>query len=164
MALRTEARSDPRPDPRAKGDPFGRRSPPAQSVTRDDGASPIIPVRTAWAMAFAVVVLVGGAGCSKKLSAGGGAMDSFAYDVLKMDRGTGYYYQTLVAAHDPTNYAYRSTDDVYLADKCVDAIRHLGDARYDRLEGEAQVILLLSDVLLEDPIVLAKIQAAEALT
>lgn len=103
-------------------------------------------------------------GCSRKLSSGGGPMDALAYDILKMDRGTGWYFETLRSAHDRTNFAYRSTDDPFLADKCVDAIRHLGDAKYDRLEGEVQVILLLSDVLLEDPIVLAKIQAAEALT
>ena len=115
-------------------------------------------------IAFVTAGLGAAGGCSRKLSHGGSALDVLAYDMLKMDRGTGYYFTTLQAAHDPTNYSYRASDDSFVADKCVDAIQHLGDAKYDRLEGEVQVILLLSDVLLEDPIVLAKIQSAEALT
>lgn len=119
---------------------------------------------SSWVFASALAILGVGGGCSRKLSGGGGALDVLAYDMLKMDRGTGYYFTTLQGAHDRTNFAYRASEDPFLADKCVDAIRHLGDAKYDRLEGEVQVILLLSDVLLEDPIVLAKIQSAEALT
>jgi HEAT repeat protein len=90
-------------------------------------------------------------------------VDSLFYDVLKMDRGTQYYYETVQQAHDPKNFCYRCSPDPYLADKCVDAIVHLGQAQYARIEGEAQVVLLLSEVLLEDPSALARSEAAVAL-
>ena len=130
---------------------------------RDRTLSSGFAVALLWALVLPVASLLL-VGCSRKLSHGGGALDVLAYDMLKMDRGTGYYFSTLQNAHDRTNFSYRESDDPFVADKCVDAIRRLGDAKYDRLEGEVQVILLLSDVLLEDPIVLAKVQAADALT
>ncbi len=117
------------------------------------------------ALAILLAAAAGGtAGCSKKLSSGGGAMDSLFYDVLKMDRGTQYYYGIVRDAHERKDFSYRYGDDPYIADKCVDAIVHLGDAKYDRIEGEAQVILLLSDVLIEDASALARATAARALT
>lgn len=102
--------------------------------------------------------------CSKKLSSSGGTMDTLFYDVLGMDRDTSYYYDTLYNAHERNTFCYRCTDDPYLADKCIDAIVHLGKASYNRLEGEVQVILLLSDVAIEDPSALARATAAGALT
>lgn len=119
--------------------------------------------RRAWRRAAAVVLLLAAGGCSRKLSSGGGAMDTVFYDWLGMDRGTSYYYDVVANAHERKNFAYRNTSDPYLADKCVDAVRRLGTAEYARLEGQAQVILLLSDVLLEDPVSLAKDHAAGSL-
>jgi hypothetical protein len=113
---------------------------------------------------LALAATPGVAACSKKLSSGGGAMDTVFYDLLGMDRGTSYYYDVVQNAHDRKTFCYRCTDDPYLADKCVDAIVRLGDAAYVRLEGEVQVILLLSDVLSEDPSALAKNVAAGSLT
>jgi hypothetical protein len=114
------------------------------------------------ATAVLAAVLLGG--CSRKLSSGGSAMDVILYDVCGMDRGTSYYFDTVRKAHDPQTYRYRYGEDTYLVDKCVDAIHHLGGAEYTRLEGRAQVVLLLSDVLVEDPSALAKAQAAVSLT
>jgi hypothetical protein len=113
--------------------------------------------------ALLVFVLVA-SGCSKKLSSGGSAMDVFFYDICKMDRGTSYYYETLKNAHCNTTFCYQYAEDTYLVDKCVNAIIQLGSAQYSRLEGQAQVVLLLSDVLVEDPSSLAKASAATALT
>src|SRR5262245_10925171 len=118
-----------------------------------------------WGLLVGATLLGGAtAGCSKKLSSGGGALDTFVYDVLGMDRGTAYYYDVVHNAHDRKTFCYRCTDDPYLADKCVDAIVRLGSASYSRLEGEVQVILLLSDVLSEDPSALARNVAAGSLT
>jgi hypothetical protein len=103
-------------------------------------------------------------GCSRKLSRGGNAMEVLAYDILQMDRGVGEYYQIVLDAHDRKTFCYRCTDDTYLADKSLDAIYRLGNAHYARLEGEAQVILLLSDVLIEDKIASARNMAAGSLT
>lgn len=110
-----------------------------------------------------LVCLAAAAGCSRKLSSGGGAMDTIFYDWLGMDRGTAYYYDVVLNAHEKKNFAYKDSPDPYLADKCVDAVRRLGTAEYTRLEGQVQVILLLSDVLIEDPVSLAKDQAAGSL-
>jgi hypothetical protein len=86
------------------------------------------------------------------------------YDVLGMDRGTAYYFDVVQNSHDRRNFEYKFTGDPYVADKCVDAIIHLGDARYNRLEGEVQVVLLLSDVLAEDLSALARNVSAASLT
>jgi len=90
-------------------------------------------------------------------------MDTVFYDWLGMDRGTAYYYDVVFNAHEKKNFAYKNSADPYLADKCVDAVRRLGTAEYTRLEGQVQVILLLSDVLIEDPVSLAKDHAAGSL-
>jgi hypothetical protein len=103
-------------------------------------------------------------GCSRKLSAGGSAMDVLLYDVCGMDRGTSYYFDKVRTAHDRQTFGYRYDDDTYLVDKCVDAVNRLGTAEYPRIEGQAQVVLLLSDVLVEDPSSLAKASAAVSLT
>ena len=102
--------------------------------------------------------------CSKKLTNNGSAMDVIAYDLLGMERSTAEYYQIVLDAHDHKTFCYRCTGDPYIADKSLDAIVHLGDATYSRLEGEVQVILLLSDVLVEDKIALARDTAAGSLT
>lgn len=115
------------------------------------------------AVVAGLVCLAAAPGCSRKLSSGGGAMDTIFYDWLGMDRGTAYYYGVVLNAHEKKNFAYKDTPDPYLADKCVDAVRRLGTAEYTRLEGQVQVILLLSDVLIEDPVSLAKDQAAGSL-
>ena len=115
------------------------------------------------AVVAGLVCLAAAPGCSRKLSSGGGAMDTIFYDWLGMDRGTAYYYNVVLNAHEKKNFAYKDTADPYLADKCVDAVRRLGTAEYTRLEGQVQVILLLSDVLIEDPVSLAKDQAAGSL-
>ena len=115
-------------------------------------------------LAALLLAAVAGAGCSRKLSTGGSAMDVFFYDICGMDRGTSYYYETLRAAHDKQTFVYRYGDDTYLVDKCVDAITRLGMAPYSRLEGQAQVVLLLSDVAVEDPSSLARASAATSLT
>jgi hypothetical protein len=91
-------------------------------------------------------------------------MDVIFYDICGMDRGTSYYFETLSKAHDKQTFGYRYGEDTYLVDKCVDAINRLGAAPYSRLEGQAQVVLLLSDVLVEDPSALAKAAAATSLT
>ncbi len=110
-----------------------------------------------------VALLVSLPGCSSKLTTGGGAFEVLAYDLLGMDRGTTYYYETLRSAHERATFDYRATEDPFLADKCVDAILRLGEASYSRLEGQVQVIVLLAEVAVEDPISLAKIEAYEAL-
>ncbi len=115
------------------------------------------------AVVAGLVCLAAAPGCSRKLSSGGGAMDTIFYDWLGMDRGTAYYYDVVLNAHEKKNFAYKDSPDPYLADKCVDAVRRLGTAEYTRLEGQVQVILLLSDVLIEDPVSLAKDQAAGSL-
>jgi hypothetical protein len=91
-------------------------------------------------------------------------MEVLAYDVFGMERGTNDYYQIVLDAHDRKTFCYRCTDDNFLADKSLDAIYRLGNAHYARLEGEAQVILLLSDVLIEDKIASARNMAAGSLT
>jgi hypothetical protein len=91
-------------------------------------------------------------------------MEVLTYDILGMERGTSEYYQIVLDAHDRKTFAYRCTDDQYLADKSLDAIYRLGNAHYQRIEGEAQVILLLSDVLIEDKIASARNMAAGSLT
>ena len=106
-------------------------------------------------------------GCSskhKKLHSGGGMMDQLVYGVFGADRGTEYYYNTAKNAHDEERFCYRCTADPFLVDKSIDATYHLGHAQYARLEGQAQVVVLLTDILLEDPAALAQANAANSLT
>lgn len=119
------------------------------------------PRSVAFALALMTCAL---SGCSRKLSTGGGAMDVIFYDMLGMERSTAEYYAILRNAHDPSTFAIRHRDDnPFVADQAVDAIVHLGRATYSRLEGEAQVVLLLSDVLIEDPAALARDRSAASL-
>ena len=102
---------------------------------------------------------------SQKLSEGG-PVDALVYGVLGQERDPRYYFDKIEEAHDPRSdtYAYRSTEDEYLVDKSVDAAEKLGRARYSRLEGQAQVVARLSNMLLEDPVALARTNAATSLT
>lgn len=116
-----------------------------------------------------LVVLAGlaAAGCSnkqKKLSTGGGLGDSLFYDVLGQKRDPSYYYALVRDSHDKESFCYRCGTDVYLVDKNVDAIQHLGDGPFARLEGQANTIVMLTEVAMEDPSTLARSAAAVSLT
>ena len=105
-------------------------------------------------------------GCSsqqKKLSSGG-MMDQLMYGILKQDRNPSYYYTLVRDSHDQEQFEYRPSSDPFLVDKNVDAVQKLGQANFARLGGEAQVVALLSDVVLEDPAALAQANAANSLT
>jgi hypothetical protein len=106
-------------------------------------------------------------GCSsdfKKLSSGGSAADVLMYDILGADRGAQYYYDLVRDSHDEQDFCYECGTDPYLVDKNIDAIHRLGDATYGRLEGQAQVVELMVELLLEDRSALARSAAATSLT
>jgi HEAT repeat protein len=115
-----------------------------------------------------VVALVGVlGGCSnkqKKLSSGDDMLGQLYYDVLGGERAPSYYFDILQNSHEAETFCYRCDDDPYLVDKNVDAITRLGGAPYGRLEGLANTIVLMVEVLLEDPSALARSQAAVSLT
>jgi hypothetical protein len=122
--------------------------------------------RWAWVAGAAALLLVA-PGCSarqKKLSTGGGMIDSVFYDVLGGKRDPSYYYGVVRDSHDPESFCYRCGDDVYLVDKTIDGIQHLGDGPFARLEGQANTITMLIEILLEDRSSLARSAAAVALT
>ena len=108
------------------------------------------------------------AGCSsrqKKLASDeGNVFDGFLYGTLGRDRDPTYYYQLVRDSHDPETFAYRPSADTFIVDKNVDAVYRLGRMQYARLEGQAQVVSLLIDVLLEDRSALAQANAANSLT
>jgi hypothetical protein len=107
------------------------------------------------------------AACStsqKKLSDDSSVIDGLVHDVLGIDRNPGYYYELVRDSHDPETFRYRPSEDEFLIDKNVDAVQKLGGADFARLEGQAQVVDKLSDVLLEDPSALAQANAANSLT
>ena len=113
----------------------------------------------------ALVLLAGCSTRSKKLG-GGSIADTLIYDVLAQDRDPDYYY-TLVKNNHETRRdrgAYLSTQDPFLVDKVVDAIQKLGDVQYSRLEGQAQVVVLLGEVMADDPSSMAQTHAANTLT
>ena len=121
----------------------------------------------------AVVLLAAGLGvfgtaCStrqKKLSdPDGSVFDNIVYGTFGMDRNTSYYYELVRDSHAADGFRYRRSADKFIVDKNVDAVQRLGQAEYARLEGEAQVVVLLVDVLLEDPAALAQANAANSLT
>ena len=117
---------------------------------------------------LACVMLVPG-GCSsrqRKLSRGGNVADSFVHDFLGVDRDPDEYYNLVESSHDAQSetFQYRVTEDPFLIDKNIDAVTRLGDASIARLEGQAQVVVKLSEVLLEDPSSLARASAANSLT
>jgi hypothetical protein len=99
----------------------------------------------------------------KKLSAGGSMGDVLFYDILGQDRAASYYYDLVRNSHDKETFCYRCGDDPYLVDKNIDALQKLGDVDYTRIEGEAQVVELLTEVLLEDHSPLARAAAASSL-
>jgi hypothetical protein len=118
-------------------------------------------------LAAALAVLVAGPGCSasyKKLSSGGSAADVLVYDVFGADRDPSYYYSLVKRSHDEEDFCYRCGADPYLVDKNIDAIQRLGDAQYGRLEGQAQVLLLLAAVATEDRSPLARAASMTTLT
>jgi hypothetical protein len=115
-------------------------------------------------VAVAVLALAGCSNRQKKLSTGGGPMDALFYDVLGQRRSPTYYYTYVRDSHEVESFCYRCGDDPYVVDKNVDAIQALGDAAYARLEGQAQVVALLMDVLASDPAALARAASAVSLT
>ncbi len=114
------------------------------------------------------LTLLVASGCStrsKKLG-GGSFTDTLIYDVLAQDRDPDYYYTLVKNNHDTRRErgAYLSTQDPFLVDKVVDAIQKLGDVQYSRLEGQAQVVVLLGEVMADDPSAMAQTHAANTLT
>jgi HEAT repeat protein len=117
------------------------------------------------ALLAAVLLLVGA--CSnkqKKLSTGGGFADSLMHDVFGGTRDPAYYYGLVRDSHETESFRYRGGSDPYLVDKNIDALQHLGDGPFARLEGQANTVTMLVEVLLEDPSSLARSAAAVALT
>jgi hypothetical protein len=112
---------------------------------------------------FLLVSALVGCSSSKKLS-NGGAMDTIAYDWFDADRNPSYYYELVKDSHDRDSFAYRPSSDPFLVDKNVDAVQRLGKANFARLGGEAEVVALLTDVVLEDRAALAQANAANSLT
>lgn len=110
-----------------------------------------------------VLLLLVLAGCSnkqKKLSSGGDLLGQVYYDLLGGERAPSHYFGVLQGSRDPESFAYRMGDDPYLVDKNIDALTRLGGAEYGRLEGLANTVVLMLEVLLEDASALARSQAA----
>jgi len=106
------------------------------------------------------------AGCAdyKKLSRGGSMVDVMVYDVLGQDRPPADYFQYVRDSHMSGDFCYACGNDNFLVDKNIDAVQRLGDASFGRLEGEAQVLELFTEVLLEDCSALARSSAATSIT
>jgi hypothetical protein len=125
--------------------------------------------RYAWTVGLLGAALMAGlgtGGCSsryKKLSSGGSAMDVLVYDLLGQDREPRYYYDLLRRSHDESTWCYNCGADPFLVDKNIDAVERLGDASITRIEGQAQVVSLLVDMLVEDRSALARAAAARSL-
>jgi len=124
------------------------------------------PTRTTFVVFLALALGAGLPACTrtKKLTGGGGVWDGFVHGVLNMDRDAATYYAIVRESHDKQHFDYRVTQDEFVVDKTVDAVQHLGALEYEQIEGEAQVIALLADVLLDDPAPLARAAAANSLT
>ena len=110
------------------------------------------------------VVLGACTSSQQKLSGDASVIDGLVHDVLQIDRNPSHYYEVVRDSHDPETFRYRQSEDPYLIDKNVDAAQKLGQAEFARLEGQAQVVDKLSDILLEDPAALAQAHAANSLT
>lgn len=123
---------------------------------------------TGWRIGLPCLLLLATAACSsqqKKLTTEeGNFFDNFLYGTLGRDRETTYYFELVRDSHDKETFSYLPSPDKYIVDKNVDAVQKLGQARYARLEGKAQVVSLLIDVLLEDRSSLAQANAANSLT
>lgn len=114
-----------------------------------------------------LAVALAAAGCSnksKKLSDGGDFLSQMYYGLLGGERAPSYYYSMVRDSHDAESFAYRPSDDPYLVDKNVDALVRLGDAPFARLEGLANTVTMMVEVLLEDRSALARSAAAVSLT
>lgn len=114
----------------------------------------------------AVALAIGLGGCAeyKKLSRGGSIPEVFIHDILGQDRPPQEYYTYVRDSHREEDFCYRCGTDSFIVDKSIDAVQRLGDASFGRLEGEAQVVLLFTEVLLEDPSSMARASAANSLT
>ena len=124
--------------------------------------------RTGWCILLPCLVVLVTAACNsqqKKLAVEeGNVFDGFLYGTLGQDRETTYYFNLVRDSHDKETFAYKPSPDKFIVDKNVDAVQRLGQAEYARLEGQAQVVSLLIDVLLEDRSALAQAHAANSLT
>jgi hypothetical protein len=117
-----------------------------------------------WGTIALATLLVGCSSAKRKISNNDSVTDALVHDVLGRDRNTTYYYELVRDSHDRERFQYQPSQDTYLIDKNVDAVQKLGQAEYARLEGQAQVVVLLADVLLDDPAALAQANAANSLT
>jgi hypothetical protein len=99
----------------------------------------------------------------KKLSTGGGIGDSLG-ELFGSTKDPAYYYGLVRDSHEAESFCYRCSTDPYLVDKNIDALQHLGDGPFARLEGQANTVTMLVEVLLEDPSSLARSAAAVSLT
>lgn len=115
---------------------------------------------------LALCALAALSACSdyKKLSRGGSFSDVVMHDVLGQDRPPGDYYQFIRSSHRSGDFCYACGDDNFLVDKNIDAVQRLGNAQFGRLEGEAEVLELFTEVLLEDCSALARASAANSIT
>ncbi len=123
-------------------------------------------LRAAGAVLAVCALLVGLGACSdyKKLSHGGSFTDVVIHDILGQDRPPQDYYQYVRDSHKSGDFCYACGDDAFLVDKNIDAVQRLGNAEFGRLEGEAQVLELFTEVLLEDCSALARSSAANSIT
>lgn len=106
--------------------------------------------RIGWAALLGAVLLTGA--CSnrqKKLSSGGGLGDSMG-ELFGSTKDPAYYYGLVRDSHECETFQYRCVKDPYLVDKNIDALQHLGDGPFARLEGQANTVTMLVEVLLED--------------
>jgi hypothetical protein len=120
--------------------------------------------RIGWVALLGAVLLTGA--CSnrqKKLSTGGGLGDSMG-ELFGSAKDPAYYYGLVRDSHECETFQYRCVKDPYLVDKNIDALQHLGDGPFARLEGQANTVTMLVEVLLEDPSSLARSAAAVSLT
>lgn len=148
--------------PAGAGARFGRRraGPTAKAVT----LSAAQPARCARLVACALLglLLIGCSTRSKKLT-DGDIPDRLMYDVFGQKRSAAYYYRLVRDSMDESTGCYRCTEDPFIVDKSVNAVLQLGEADFDRLEGQAQTVDLLAEVLLEAPSPLAQSHAANSL-
>lgn len=122
--------------------------------------------RSRWAGVTIAAALAAGwlCGCSQYKKLGTSPTDYVMYDMLGRDRSPDYYYRLVRDSHSETDFCYECGDDPYLVDKNIDAIQRLGDATFARLEGEAQVVELMQEVVSEDRSALARSSAIDTLT
>ncbi len=115
------------------------------------------------ALLACAVVLSACSASREKLSDSNNVGDVLFYEILRQDRSPTYYYGLVRDSHTE-KFGYIRSDDPYIVDKNVNAIQKLGQAEYARLEGQAQVVALLAEILVDDPAALAQANAANSLT